>query len=124
MGRLPMTMRTKAATRVWTRRPMRRWRLPVSRRRPVTRPRRMRLTSVTLSFMPQSAAGEVYKVVASALANAEQNEGLEREDMWISEIYADEGPLRKWRRFGARGRFKPILKRSSHITVVLEERLS
>ncbi|MFZ2489234.1 MAG: 50S ribosomal protein L22 [Anaerolineae bacterium] len=77
----------------------------------------------TLSFMPQSAAREVYKAVASALANAEQNEGLEREDMWISEIYADEGPLRKWRRFGARGRFKPILKRSSHITVVLQERL-
>ena len=77
----------------------------------------------TLNFMPQSAAREVYKAVASALANAEQNEGLEREDMWIGEIYADEGPLRKWRRFGARGRFKPILKRSSHITVVLVERV-
>ena len=75
-----------------------------------------------LSFMPQSAAGEVYKAVASALANAEQNEGLEREDMWISEIYADVGPTRKWRRFGARGRFKPSLKRSSHITVGLSER--
>ncbi len=40
----------------------------------------------TLKFMPQSAAGEVYKTVASALANAEQNEGLEREDMWISAL--------------------------------------
>ncbi|MEA3335842.1 MAG: 50S ribosomal protein L22 [Chloroflexota bacterium] len=76
---------------------------------------------VTLSFMTQAAAAEVYKAVASALANAEQNEGLAREDMWITEIYADEAPTRKWRRFGARGRFKPILKRSSHITVVLEE---
>lgn len=76
----------------------------------------------TLKFMPQAAAREVYKVIASALANAEQNEGLAREDMWIAEIYADEGPTRRWRRFGARGRFKPILRRSSHITVILEER--
>jgi len=40
----------------------------------------------------------------------------------VSEIRADEGPRRQWRRFGARGRFKPIFKRSSHITVVLNER--
>jgi large subunit ribosomal protein L22 len=76
---------------------------------------------VTLQFMPQSAAREVYKTIASALANAEQNEGLAREDMWITQIYADVGPIRRWRRFGARGRFKPIMRRSSHITVVLEE---
>jgi large subunit ribosomal protein L22 len=75
-----------------------------------------------LRFMPQAAAKDVYKTVSSALANAEQNEGLARDDMWIVEIYADEGPMRRWRRFGARGRFKPILRRSSHITVVLEER--
>lgn len=75
-----------------------------------------------LSFMPQAAAQPVYKTIASALANAEQNEGLAREDMWIAEIYADVGPTRRWRRFGARGRFKPILRRSSHITVILEER--
>ena len=77
----------------------------------------------TLNFMTQAAAAEVFKTISSALANAEQNEGLARDDMWISEIYADEGPTRRWRRFGARGRFKPILKRSSHITVVLEEHL-
>lgn len=75
----------------------------------------------TLQFMTQAAALPVYKTIASALANAEQNEGLAREDMWIAEIFADVGPTRKWRRFGARGRFKPILKRSSHITVILEE---
>ena len=44
------------------------------------------------------------------------------EDMWISEIYADVGPTTKRFRPGARGRVKPILRRSSHITVVLEER--
>jgi large subunit ribosomal protein L22 len=74
-----------------------------------------------LSFMTQAAAKPVYKVVQSAVANAEENFGLAREDLYISEIYADEGPTRKWRRFGARGRFKPLLKRSSHITVVLAE---
>jgi large subunit ribosomal protein L22 len=75
-----------------------------------------------LQFMAQGAAKPVAKVIRSALANAEENLGLAGEDMFVAQIYADEGPTRKWRRFGARGRFKPILKRSSHITVVLEER--
>ena len=75
-----------------------------------------------LKFMPQSAAHSVYKTVASALANAEENLGLAREDMYIAHISADGAPVRRWRRFGARGRFKPIIRRSSHITVVLEER--
>lgn len=74
-----------------------------------------------LRFMPQVAARDVYKVVRSAVANAEENFGLAREDLYVSEIFVDGAPLRKWRRFGARGRFKPILRRSSHITVILEE---
>ena len=74
--------------------------------------------------MPQAAAKSVYKLVRSAIANAEENYGLAREDLYITEIYADEGPTRRWRRFGARGRFKPILKRSSHVTVVLTEQES
>ncbi len=74
-----------------------------------------------LSFMSQFAAKPVYKLIHSAVANAEENFGLSREDLYIAEIYADEGPTRRWRRFGARGRFKPILKRSSHISVVLGE---
>ena len=75
-----------------------------------------------LRHMTQSAAQPVAKTIASALANADENEGLSREDMYVAEIMADGAPLRKWRRFGARGRFKPIIRRSSHITVVLEER--
>ncbi len=75
-----------------------------------------------LRHMPQSAAQPVAKTIASALANADENEGLAREDMYVASITADGAPLRKWRRFGARGRFKPIIRRSSHITVVLEER--
>ena len=74
-----------------------------------------------LSFMTQAAAKPVFKVVRSAIANAEENFGLVREDLYITEIHADEGPTRRWRRFGARGRFKPLLRRSSHITVVLRE---
>jgi large subunit ribosomal protein L22 len=74
-----------------------------------------------LRFLPQAAAQPVYKVLYSAVANAEENLGLAREDLYVSEAYVDGGPVRKWRRFGARGRFKPQLKRSSHITIVLEE---
>jgi large subunit ribosomal protein L22 len=74
-----------------------------------------------LQFMPRAAAKPVYKLLHSAVANAEENFGLSREDLYVAEIYVDGGPMRRWRRFAARGRFKPILKRSSHITIVLEE---
>jgi large subunit ribosomal protein L22 len=75
-----------------------------------------------LKFMPKAAAVPVSKAIRSAIANAEENQGWTRDDLYVSEIKADEGPRRQWRRFGARGRFKPILRRSSHITVVLTER--
>ncbi|MGC9335515.1 MAG: 50S ribosomal protein L22 [Anaerolineae bacterium] len=75
-----------------------------------------------LQLMPQRAAEPVHKLVKSAVANAENNFGMAGEDLYIAHISADEGPIRRWRRFGARGRFKPILKRSSHITVILRER--
>ncbi len=77
-----------------------------------------------LQFMPQSAARVVAKTIKSALANATENFGLDAGDMYIAMIKADEAPRRKWRRFGARGRFKPWIRRSSHITVVLEERIT
>jgi large subunit ribosomal protein L22 len=74
-----------------------------------------------LAFTPNKAAEPVKKLIQSAIANAEENFGVEREDLFVYQIYADEAPTRKWRRFGARGRFKPILRRRSHITVVLRE---
>jgi len=77
---------------------------------------------VLLQYMPQSAAPEVAKTIKSALANANENFGLEASDMYIAIIMVDDAPMRRWRRFGARGRFKPWIRRSSHITVVLEER--
>lgn len=75
-----------------------------------------------LRFVPRAAAKPVAKVINSAAANAEENFGLSREDLYIAQITADEAPTRRWRRFGARGRFKPILKRGTHITVTLSER--
>jgi len=76
----------------------------------------------TLKFVQKSAALPVSKLLASAMANAEENFGVSREDLYVHSIYADEAPTRRWRRFGARGRFKPWLRRSSHVTVILRER--
>ncbi len=75
-----------------------------------------------LRFVNKRAALPVSKLVASAVANAEENFGVSREDLYVAKITADEAPTRKWRRFGARGRFKPILRRSSHVSVILRER--
>jgi len=75
-----------------------------------------------LRFVNKRAALPVSKLVASAVANAEENFGVSRDDLYVAKITADEAPTRKWRRFGARGRFKPILRRSSHVSVVLRER--
>ena len=76
----------------------------------------------TLRFVPSHAAVPVLKLLKSAVANAEENFGVSRDDMYISTIYANEAPTRKWRRFGARGRFKPVLRRSSHVTIILRDR--
>lgn len=75
-----------------------------------------------LKFMPNYAAKPVSKLLASAVANAEENFGVSRDDLFVYRIYADEATTRKWRRFGPRGRFLPWLRRSSHITVILRER--
>lgn len=80
-----------------------------------------------LSAMPHAAAIPVFKLIRSAVANADEL-GLDIDNLYIAEIMADEGPGRMpgkgWRaRWGSRGRYRPIRKRSSHITVVLEERL-
>ena len=80
----------------------------------------------TLRFMPQKSAEPVYKLIESAVANAEENYGLEIDDLLVSRIYADEGPRHRKApyggRFAGRGRSRPIVRRSSHITVILTER--
>jgi len=75
-----------------------------------------------LRFVQKRSAQPVRKLLASAVSNAEENFGVSRDDLYIAKIFADEAPTRRWRRFGARGRFKPILRRTSHVTVVLRER--
>ncbi|MBE2201012.1 MAG: 50S ribosomal protein L22 [Anaerolinea sp.] len=80
----------------------------------------------TLRFMPQRAAEPVFKLIQSAVANAEENFGLEIDELVVHRIHADEGPRHRKApyggRFAGRGRFRPIMRRSSHITVVLAER--
>jgi len=76
----------------------------------------------SLRFVNKGAGEQVLKLLKSAVANAEENFGVSRDDLFVAQIFANEAPTRKWRRFGARGRFKPILRRQSHITVVLRER--
>jgi large subunit ribosomal protein L22 len=75
-----------------------------------------------LEFNTKAAAEPLAKLLRSAIANAEQNYGMNRDQLYIAQVYADEGPIRRWRRFGARLRFKPILKRQSHVTMILRER--
>src|SRR5215475_1893187 len=73
-----------------------------------------------LKFAPQAASEQVYKVVASAIANAENNERLDPDSLLVSEAFVDEGPTLKRFRPRAQGRAYRIRKRTCHITIVLE----
>lgn len=75
-----------------------------------------------LQFAPQAASEPVYKVVASAASNAESSENLRRDDLVISQAFVDEGVTMRRIRPRAKGSASRILKRSSHITVVVEPR--
>ena len=72
-----------------------------------------------LQFAPQSASETVYKVLESAIANAETTEDLDRADLVVSNCQVDEGPTMKRWRPRAQGRATRILKRTSHITLVV-----
>jgi large subunit ribosomal protein L22 len=76
----------------------------------------------TLRFSPQEVSADVYKVVASAVANAEHNGRLDAETLYIRDAFVDEGPTFKRFRPRAQGRAYRIRKRTSHITVVVEAR--
>jgi large subunit ribosomal protein L22 len=78
----------------------------------------------TLKFMPQKAAGILEKVIRSAVANADQNSDIDIDMLVVRNVVADQGPtLKRWRA-RARGRATRLLKRTSHITVILEEESS
>jgi large subunit ribosomal protein L22 len=75
-----------------------------------------------LQFMPQKGAEFVGKTLASAIANAENNYDLNPDNLIVASIFADEGPRLKRMKAGARGRYKPRVKRTAHLTIVLQER--
>ena len=77
---------------------------------------------VALKFAPQAASEPVYKVVASAIANAESAEALRSDDLYISKAFVDEGVTLRRIRPRAKGSASRILKRGAHITVVVEPR--
>ena len=74
-----------------------------------------------LMYTPKSAAPVVEKLLNSAIANAENNLEMNRDSLYVAEVYANQGPTLK--RYWARshGRADQILKRTSHITIVLDE---
>ena len=73
-----------------------------------------------LQFAPQAASEPVYKVLASAIANAENNERLDPDALLVSEAFVDEGPTLKRFRPRAQGRAYRIRKRTCHITIAVE----
>jgi large subunit ribosomal protein L22 len=77
---------------------------------------------VVLEFLPKKGAYFVRKTVASAMANARNNFDLDPDNLYVARIYANEGPRLKRMKAGARGRYKPRVKRTSHLMVVLAER--
>lgn len=74
-----------------------------------------------LTYSPKAAAEPVLKLLNSAVANAENNLELNRDDLYVAEVYANQGPTLKRFRARARGSASPIMKRTSHITIVLDQ---
>lgn len=74
-----------------------------------------------LRFSPKKAAKLIKKVLDSAIANAENNKGADIDELSISKIFVDEGPMSKRYRARARGRANQIMKRSCHITVMVSD---
>lgn len=75
-----------------------------------------------LTFSPKKAAVLVKKVLESAIANAEHNEGADIDELTVAKIFVDEGPTMKRISPRAKGRADRIMKRTSHITVVVSDR--
>ncbi|WP_291318712.1 50S ribosomal protein L22 [Desulfonatronospira sp.] len=74
-----------------------------------------------LKYTPKKAARVLKKVLDSALANAEQNYSLDLDSLYVKQVRVDEGPTLKRIQPRAMGRANRILKRTSHITVIVEE---
>jgi len=77
---------------------------------------------VVLEYSPHKGAEIISKTLNSAIANATNNFDLKLDELYVAKIFADEGPSLKRFKAGARGRYKPRIKRTSHLTVILAER--
>ena len=75
-----------------------------------------------VKFTPKASSEIIEKLLKSAIANAENNHGMNRSKLFISEIYANQGPTLKRIRPAAKGSAVRIRKRTSHITIVLREK--
>lgn len=76
----------------------------------------------TLMYTPKAASPIVEKLLNSAIANAENNLSMDRSDLYVAEVYANPGPTLKRFVARSRGSASPILKRTSHITIVLDQK--
>lgn len=75
-----------------------------------------------LKYSPRYAAGIIEKVLKSAIANAENNRGLDAEKLYVEEVFANQGPTMKRIQPRAQGRAYRINKKTSHISIILNER--
>ena len=75
-----------------------------------------------LQYNPRYASSVIYKLLASAVANAENNNGMNRANLYVAECYANNGPIMKRIQPRAQGRAYRINKRMSHLNVILDER--
>ena len=75
-----------------------------------------------LDYTPKKAAGIIAKTLRSAVANAEDQQNVDVDDLYVKRAFVDEGPTQRRIRPRAHGRATPILKRSSHITVIVDEK--
>ena len=75
-----------------------------------------------VKFTPKAASEIVEKLLKSAIANAENNHGMKSNNLYVAEIYANQGPTLRRIRPAAKGSAVRIRKRTSHITIVLKER--
>ena len=81
----------------------------------------MKEAQAILTYCPKAAAAPMLKVLNSAVANAENNLELNRDDLFVAEAFANQGPTLKRFRARARGSASSILKRTSHLTVILDQ---
>ena len=75
-----------------------------------------------LQYTPKAASPVVYKLLSSAVANAVNNQEMDRSTLYVAEVYANPGPTLKRYVARSRGSASPMLRRTSHISVILDEK--